>query len=299
VQRLLIAGCGDIGLRVARLASAAQVPTAALVRSADRAEQLQEQGLTAHLGDLDGTRPLRDIPFAGSTVLYLVPPPGGGHLDPRIRVFCGSVEPGEEPRKIVYLSTSGVYGDCAGALVTEESPTNAQTMRARRRLDAESILRAWTRHRGIALVVLRVTGIYGPGRLPLQRLRQGHPVLREEEAPFTNRIHADDLAQVCWAAAVKGEDGDIFNVSDGQPGTMTEYFNAVADAGGLPRPPQVSIDEAKMVMTPTMLSYLEESRRMDNRRMLDKLDVQLKYTDLTAGIRASLAGEWLGGAKHR
>jgi hypothetical protein len=299
VQHLLIAGCGDIGRRVARLAAAAQVPTAALVRSEAMAAQLQQQGLTVQLGDLDGIRPISGLASAGSTVLYLVPPPGGGQLDPRVRVFCGSIEPGEEPEKVVYLSTSGVYGDCGGAVVTEETPTNPQTSRAQRRLDAESILRAWTRHRGIALVILRVTGIYGPGRLPLQRLRQGHPVLREDQAPFTNRIHADDLAQVCWAAAQKGADGDIFNVSDGQPGTMTEYFNAVADAAGLPRPPQVSLEEARQVMTPTMLSYLEESRRMDNGRMLKKLGVQLQFADLTTGIRASLGGEWLGGEKHR
>jgi uncharacterized protein YbjT (DUF2867 family) len=299
VQQFLIAGCGDIGQRVARLALAAQVPTAALLRSPVNSENLQRQGVTVHQGDLDGSRPLGGLPFAGSTVLYLVPPPGGGQLDPRVRVFCGSVEPGQEPAKIVYLSTSGVYGDCGGALVTEATPTNAQTSRARRRLDAETILRAWTRHRGIALVILRVTGIYGPGRLPLQRLQQGHPVLCEEEASFTNRIHADDLAQVCWAAANKGEDGDIFNVSDGRPGTMTEYFNAVADAAGLPRPPQVSLAEAQQVMTPMMLSYLQESRRMDNQRMLDKLGIQLQHPDLAEGIRASLVGEWLGSEKHR
>jgi uncharacterized protein YbjT (DUF2867 family) len=299
VQHLLIAGCGDIGRRIARLALAEQVPTAALVRSAELARQLQQQGLTVHLGDLDGIRPVQGLPFAGSTILYLVPPPGGGHIDPRVRVFCGSIEPGEEPQKIVYLSTSGVYGDCGGAVVSEETPTNPQTARARRRLDAEEILRAWTRHRGIPLVILRVTGIYGPGRLPLQRLQQKHPVLREEEAAYTNRIHADDLARVCWAAAQQGEDGDIFNVSDGQPGTMTEYFNAVADAAGLPRPPQVTMTEARQVMTPMMLSYLQESRRMDNRRMLEKLDMQLQYPDLATGIRASLAGEWLGTEKHR
>jgi len=136
-----------------------------------------------------------------------------------------------------------------------------------------------------------VTGIYGPGRLPLARIKEGHPILREAEASFTNRIHADDLARVCLAAGDLGEDGDIFNVSDGRPGTMTEYFNAVADAAGLPHPPQISMEEAKKVMPPLMLSYVAESRRMKNSLMLRKLGITLSYPDLPTGITASLARE--------
>jgi nucleoside-diphosphate-sugar epimerase len=135
------------------------------------------------------------------------------------------------------------------------------------------------------VVLLRVTGIYGPGRLPLARLQQGHPVLNEAESPPTNRIHADDLAAVCLAAADRASDGEIFNVSDGQPGTMTQYFNAAADLLGLPRPPQVSMVEARQVMTPMMLSYLTETRRMDNRKMLAKLGVTLCYPDLASGLK--------------
>jgi nucleoside-diphosphate-sugar epimerase len=286
MKNFLIIGCGDIGRRVAKIAMAEGNQVTALARSPGKAESLRQMGLETVLGDLDGTGPITGLPTRRAVVFYFAPPPGGGVVDPRIRVFCGSVEPGEEPEKVVYLSTSGVYGDCGGATVTEETPVNPQTDRARRRLDAETILRNWATHRGVATVVLRVTGIYGPGRLPLDRIQKGHPVLREEEAPFTNRIHADDLARVCLAAVEKGEDGDIFNVSDGRSGTMTEYFNAVADAVGLPRPPQVGMEEARRVMNPLMLSYLTESRRMDNRRMLEKLGIGLMYPDLESGLRA-------------
>lgn len=291
MKDILVIGCGDIGTRVARLALNQGAKVSALVRSTERAAALKKLGIRTILGDLDLSIPIEGLPTRDAAVIYTVPPPGGGQTDPRMRVFCASVFPGEEPAKVIYLSTSGVYGDCGGAVVTEETPPRPQTARAKRRLDAETLLREWGAARGVAVVILRVTGIYGPGRLPLDRIREGHPVLRQEEAPFTNRIHADDLARVCQAAAERGEAGEVFNVSDGHPSTMTEYFNAVADACGLPRPPQVSMAEARKVMTPLMISYISESRRLDNARMLKKLGVRLLYPTLTEGIRASLEEE--------
>jgi nucleoside-diphosphate-sugar epimerase len=139
---------------------------------------------------------------------------------------------------------------------------------------------------GFELVILRVTGIYGPGRLPVARVMQGHPVLKPEEASFTNRIHSLDLVRICLAAMARGEDGDIFNVSDGQESTMTEYFTAVADLHDLPRPQQISMAEAEKEMNPLMLSYLKESRKMDNSKMKDKLGVELLYPTLAEGLKA-------------
>jgi nucleoside-diphosphate-sugar epimerase len=235
------------------------------------------------MGDLDDPASLTGLPVAGKVLFYLAPPPGGGNLDTRMRHFCTAVA--GRPAKVVYISTSGVYGDCGGDWVTEATPVNPQTSRAKRRLDAETVLCAWGEAAGVAVIILRVTGIYGPGRLPLARLEQGHPVLSEAESPPTNRIHADDLAMVCLAAAGKGEAGEVFNVSDGTPGTMSQYFNVAAELLGLPRPPQVSMVEARQVMTPMMLSYLSETRRMDNRRMLERLDVSLRYPDLGSGLK--------------
>lgn len=287
-DKAFIVGCGEIGLRVARLAMEQQVGVSALVRSAEAAGMLVADGIAAVQGDLDNSSSLHGMPTRDAIIFYFAPPPGGGVIDPRMRSFCAAIPPGSEPRKVVYISTSGVYGDCGSAVVTEDTPVNPQTTRAVRRLDAETVLRAWGAERGVAVVILRVTGIYGPGRLPLSQLASGHPVLEERLSPQTNRIHAADLARVCMAAAERGEDGEIFNVSDGQSSTMTSYFNAVADALGFPRPRQIGMEEARRVMTPLMLSYIAESRRMDNRKMLSRLGISLLYPTLADGLRASI-----------
>lgn len=287
-ERLMIVGCGDIGGRVAEAALEEGAAVAVLTRSREKAARFREQGIEALVGNLDQPDTLVGLPTRGRVVFYFAPPPGGGITDPRVRAFCAAVRPGDEPAKVVYLSTSGVYGDCGDRPVTEETPANPQTSRAKRRYDAESVFRAWGEERGVAVVILRVTGIYGPGRLPLQQLTSGQPVLLESEARLTNRIHADDLARVCLAAAARGEAGEIFNVSDGHPGTMTEYFNAVADALGMPRPRQVTLAEARQVMAPLMYSYVTESRRLDNGKMLARLGVELRYPTLAAGLKASL-----------
>ena len=284
---LLIVGYGDIGCRVAALALAEGGAVAALVRSNDKATTLTAGGIIPILGDLDDTStPVCGLHAAGTTILYTVPPPGGGEYDIRLRVFLGSIEPGSEPAQVVYLSTTGVYGDQGGALVDERTPTKATTSRARRRLDAENLLLAWGRDRKVKIVILRVAGIYGANRLPLNRLREGAPVLRSEESPFSNRIHADDLARLCLAAAKQGEDGEIINICDGETSTMTDYFNAVADAFALPRPPQVTMAAAKESMPPLLLSYFSESRRLDNRRMRERLGGNLLYPDLASGLAA-------------
>ncbi|QSV47284.1 SDR family oxidoreductase [Geobacter benzoatilyticus] len=288
MKRVFIVGCGDIGRRVARLAMVEGAEVAALVRSEESAARLKGLGISTAEGNLDDAASLSGLPTRDAVVFYFAPPPGGGITEPRVRAFCAAIRPGDEPIKVIYLSTSGVYGDCGDAEVTEETPANPQTARAKRRYDAETAVRAWGEDRGVPTVVLRVTGIYGPGRLPLQQLSSGQPVLQESDASFTNRIHSEDLARICMAAAERGENGDIFNVSDGNPGTMTEYFTACADALGYPRPRQVTMEEAKKVMTPLMLSYVTESRRMGNAKMLRKLGIKLLYPTLPEGLKASV-----------
>lgn len=251
-------------------------------------------------GDLDDASSLTALPAQHALVYYFAPPPepalspepgvgskgrGKDHTDPRIGRFLQAITRAALPHKIVYISTSGVYGDCKGAWVTEDAPPHPQTARAQARLDAETRLLAWARDNSVPVVVLRVGGIYGPGRLPVERIRRGEPVLRREESPFANRIHADDLARVCLAAAAeRGGAVRIYNVCDDEHSTMTDYFNAVADALSLARPPQVALAEAQKVLGPGMLSYLNESRRMDNRRMREELGVVLRYPNLAAGL---------------
>ncbi len=281
---VLIVGCGDIGIRVARLVKSEGGVVFGLARDEEGAGRLRSHGVEPVLANLDDQGSLAALPTADRLVFYFAPPPGGGSIDGRMRKFCAATGTERLPAKVVYMSTSGVYGDCGGAWVTEETPVNPQTSRAQRRVDAEQTLQTWGRKHQVPIVILRVTGIYGPGRLPIARLQQGHPVLREEDSPVTNRIHADDLARICIAAARKGIDGECFNISDGQPGTMTQYFMAVADKLGFPRPKQVSMDEAKQVMNPMMLSYLTEARRMDNLKMLEQLEITLQYPDLESGL---------------
>lgn len=278
---IFIIGCGDIGLRVARLWQARGSTVQALARSDTAAARLAGAGITAVRGDLDIPTTLVTLPLAGATVYYFAPPPAQGDIDPRMRAFTAA---GWRPERVIYISTSGVYGDHGGAWVDEDTPPAPGTDHARRRLDAETALRAWGRENGVKVNVLRVGGIYGPSRWPLERLQAGTPVLREEECGYTNRIHADDLAAICVATAERGGTDRIYNVSDGCNGTMTQYFYAVADRFGLPHPPALTLAEAKRHLSPAMLSYLTESRRLDNRRMLQELGVTLRYPTLADGL---------------
>ncbi len=284
LETVFIVGCGDVGSRVARLWAAEGAEVSALARSGTSAARLSGSGILPLRGDLDDPESLRSLPVRGSVLYYLAPPPATGDRDPRVRAFLAAVGQGNAPAKAVYISTTAVYGDNRGAWVTEETPAAPATERGKRRLDAEESFLSWGRERSVPVVILRVAGIYGPGRLPVDAVRSGRPVPRESEAPFTNRIHAEDLARVCVAAARNGRPGTVYNVGDGVPGTIPQYFKAVADLLGVPRPPEIPMDEARKVLGPGMVSYLSESRRIDVRRMREELRVTLRYPDLAAGL---------------
>lgn len=220
----------------------------------------------------------------GQTIFYFAPPPPNGVLDTRMQSFLEGFTLSGQPTRIVYISTTGVYGNCSGNWIDETQLANPQVDRARRRRHAEQLLQGWRAITGGELVILRVGGIYGPGKLPLTRLQKGLPMIAEEHAPWTNRIHADDLAQVCVAAMARGIDGEIYNVCDGTPGNMTHYFNRVADLAGLQRPPLIGMEQALDALSPGLLSYLSESRRISNKKMLDQLSIKLRYPTLEDGL---------------
>ncbi len=278
---MFIIGLGRLGKCLARhlLASGEQVM--ALVR-----QESECTGVTMILGDLDYPETLVGLPLKNRRVYYFAPPSNSGVCDTRMRHWLAGLAPEHLPEKIVYISTTGVYGDCQGRWVNEKTPPQPETDRSKRRLDAENVLRLWGMKNRVPIVVLRVSGIYGIDRLPVESIRNGCPVLRIEEAPFSNRIHEDDLLQVCLAAMDCGLAGAIYNVSDGQQTNMTDYFFAVADALGLPRPPEVGRIDAESQISPAMRSYLKESRRIDNRKMLNELRVVLRYPDLSQGLAA-------------
>ena len=295
MKRVVISGYGDIGARVAQRWQAKGVRVMALSRRPEKNKHLQALGIEPVAVDLDDPHSLQQLPLRDAVLYHFAPPPADGETDPRLRNLLNAITQDNLPCAVVLISTTAVYGDCGGGWVNETSSTQPQTSRGRRRLDAEQTMIHWCQQYQVPGVILRVPGIYGPDRLPLERIQSGAPILREDQSPYTNRIHADDLAMVCVIAAEKAEAiagrdkayaSAIYNVSDGHPGTMSQYFKDIADAHGLPRPQEISREEAESVMSPGMLSYLRESRRVDNRKMLQELGVELQYPDLQAGLAA-------------
>ena len=279
-----IIGCGDIGRRVASLYQKESVQARGLVYSEESVQKCQQMGVIASRYDLDADQALEPSLLEESMLFYFAPPQPIGVDDQRLNKFLNKAK--TLPKKIVLISTTGVYGDSAGDWIDESFPVAPVADRAKRRLSAEATLQEWASKYQKEVVILRVPGIYALDRLPLQRLKKGLPLVKECEAPWTNRIHADDLAQVCKQAMRVNAKSVIYNVTDGSPSTMTEYFNQVADVSGLPKPPQISMKEAVKILSKGMVSYLQESRRIKNDKMRDELGIVLKYPNLDAGLKA-------------
>ena len=275
--RVLLIGCGDIALRTAGLLRE-RVRLYGLTRRPEDVPKLRQRGIVPIFGDLDRRGSLGRLRTAPFAVLHFAPPPGEGRDDLRTaRLIAALTKARIIPQRFVYISTSGVYGDCAGAHVTEARPRHGRTLRARRRIAAEDRLRRWAKRHAVKLAILRVPGIYADTRLPLERLKQSTPVLRVEDDVFTNHIHADDLARAAVVAAFRGKPNRAYNVSDDSELTMGEWFDAVADAFRLPRPPRVSREEAEAHIAPQLLSFMSESRRLCNARLKSELRLHLKY----------------------
>lgn len=288
----LLVGCGYTGARLARrLGSAPGPPVWALTRSQASARALAAEGFRARAVDLDGPGGFEG-PLRPAAVVYLAPPPGEGTEDPRLGRFLeglGAAHPGV----LVYASTTGVYGDTGGRAVDEAVPTAPSDAASRRRLAAEGLAAAWCGARGTRCVILRVAGIYGPGRLPLERLRAGEPVLRPEDSGPGNRIFVDDLVAACAAALVRPV-GGVVNVADGCPESIGAFFERVARLAGLPPPRRVTLEEARRELSPGMLAYALASRRVMNRRLVEELSVRPR--DPETGVRGSLAEMGLSSA---
>lgn len=268
------------------LERAAGHPVLGVVRSAESAAGLRRQGIDACTIDLDA-EPAPTLPAGFGNIYWFAPPPSRGDRDVRLRGVLEQLRP-HPPGRLVYISTSAVYGDCGGDWIDENAPLAPGTERGRRRLDAERALADFAAASGCGVVILRVPGIYGPGRLPVERLRRRLPVVREAECPWTNRIHADDLATVAAAAMARAPDGAIYNVSDGHPTTMTDYFLRCARLLGLPEPEQIPLAEAHARLTPAMASFLDESKRLLTARMQRELGVALRHPDLAGGLPSCL-----------
>ena len=330
-SRVLIVGCGDVGLRAAGLLvrRAARTRVIALTSHAERAPLLRAAGITPIVGDLDVARSLRRLSGLATTVLHLAPPPPDGHTDPRTRALVAALtapaklraargpiapagrlrgaatrtQPSAERRqtsivpdafiaprrmRLVYASTTGVYGDCGGALIDETRPVKPVNARAKRRVCAERTLRRATARGALAASIVRIPGIYAADRLPLARIERRMPALVDADDVYTNHIHADDLAAILLRTLARGAVSRVFHASDDSVLKMGEYFDRVADAYGLAHVPRISRQQAEQQLEPVTLSFMSESRRLANGRLVRELRVKLRYPsvdDFLATVR--------------
>lgn len=290
MRRLLIIGCGDVAQRAVPLLRSRYRIIYALARSQARVAALRVLGLMPVAGDLDAPSTLHGLAGIAHDVLHCAPPPGRGSRDTRTAHLIAALAKAKSlPQHFVYISTTGVYGDCAGAWIDETHPLHPQTARAQRRVDAERRLREWGRRSGVGISVLRAPGIYSAERLPLQRLREGTPALQADEDAYTNHVHADDLARMAVAALSFGAPGRLYNASDDSVLKMGDYFDLVADRFGLPRPPRMSRAEAAQRIAPNLLSFMGESRRLSNHRIKRELRLKLRYPTVGDGVPAGVA----------
>ena len=293
---LLIVGCGDVGLRVLRILRERGLAGAgrqgwrvlALTSSPGRAPLLRAAGAVPLTGNLDDEASLRRLSGLADAVLHLAPPPLQGRRDPRTAHLLQALSHRTPPSRFVYMSTTGVYGDCRGAWAPETRPLNPQTDRAHRRVDAERQVRAWARRCGVVASLLRVPGIYAldrEGGDPRERVRRGSPSLVPQEDGYTNHIHADDLARIVLAALQHGGAQRAYNTADDGDLRTGDHYDRVADLSGLQRPRRITWEQAQRELSAMQLSFWGESRRLDNARMKSELGVQLGYARVEDALK--------------
>lgn len=291
-ERVLVVGCGDVGMRAASLL-AGRVRLLALTSSPQRCGALRAAGITPLVGNLDDVASVRRLAGLAQRVLHLTPPPSdqgpAWTTDPRTRALVRVLSRRALPRSLVYGSTSGVYGDCGGDWVNETRAVQPHTARATRRVHAEASVRAYGQRTGVACTVLRIPGIYAPDRAggtPRDRLLRGTPVLQAADDVYTNHIHADDLARACVLALWRGSGQRNINMCDDTELKMGDYFDLAADLYGLPRPARLPRHQAQAQLPVMLLSFMSESRRLSNLRMKTELGLALRYPTVREGLVA-------------
>jgi nucleoside-diphosphate-sugar epimerase len=288
-ERLLIVGFGDIGARVARLLRQSlplfrDWPISALIRDVRRVAEVTNMGVEPVMGDLNDPSSLQKIgAIAPTRLMHFAPPPSDGTTDTHTQHLLGALD-ASPPRQLIYISTTGVYGDCQGEWIDESAPLVPLTARAVRRVDAEHHLQTWCTARGVQLVVLRAPGIYAEDRLPTARIQSGTPALRAEDDVYSNHIHADDLTLACVAALAYARSG-VFNVVDDEPMRMADYFDLVADHFQLTRPPRITRAEAAQQIAAPLLSFMGESRRICNAAVRTELHWAPRYPSVAAFLQ--------------
>lgn len=282
--RILIIGCGDIGLRVAKQLGQ-NYRVFALTSQQSRFQELRGLGITPIFGNLDKPGSLWRLSGLAQTVIHLAPPQSIGNLDSRTRNLIRILAQGPaNVRRLIYVSTTGVYGDHQGGRVSEITPVSPQSDRAKRRVDAERALRLWGPAHGVAVTILRVPGIYDADRLPVERLQARTPALLPHEDAYSNHIQSDDLARLVCAAVYHGKPQRVINACDGGETKMGDYFDEVADAFGLERPARMPAAELQKIVSPMLWSFMRESRRVTNAR-LPELKTLLRYPSVAEFLK--------------
>jgi len=295
-HNIKIIGCGYIGKIIAGKLKDKNISAECFVNSDASMSRCASMGFRATKFDLDkkitGLKKTTIASFENSVMAYLVPPPFKGKTDSRMQNFITLLSAlSHPPEKILLISTTGVYGNCNGEWIDEQRQANPQVDRARRRLNAEIQLKKYCAASQVQLIIFRVPGIYAADKLPLKRINSGEPIVNAQDSGFTNRIHAQDLAGFCVEALLEDVmeeniSSEVFNCCDGQPSTMNDYFMKVADAMNLSRPQEISLQQAQQQLSAGMLSYLAESKRISNKKLLHYFKTEFKYPNLTAGLKS-------------
>lgn len=283
-MRILIVGCGDVGQRAAGLLRK-RARLYGLSPSPDGRAQLRAAGITPIPGDLDQRRSLGRIAALAQHVLHFAPPPAQGETDPRSTHLLAALGRGSLARSLVYISTSGVYGDCGGTWVTETRPVRPNNSRAKRRADAERRLRRFGRRRR-RVCILRAPGIYSQERMPAERVRKGLPAIQAADDVYSNHIHAQDLARLAITGLFRGRANRVYNAVDDSDLKMGDWFDIVADHLGLARPPRLPRAKVMAAVTPAMHTFLSESRRLSNQRIKRELGFRHHYATVLEGLRS-------------
>ena len=292
-KTVLMVGCGDIALRTAPLLQE-KYRIFGLFRHPEKANQFRSFGVTPITGDLDRSKSLNKLAGIAQIIIHLAPPPNHGTRDTRTANLLAALskqtkrKPSILPQQLIYISTSGIYGDCQGELINETRCPKPKNDRAIRRLNAENQIRQWAKHNHITVSILRVPGIYAGNRLPLKRIKDGLPAFIAQDDGYTNHIHADDLAHIIYATIRYGKAGRVYNTADDTQMKMGDYFDLVADHYNLPRPPRIPRSQAEGKISAGMLSFMNESRRISNLRIKKELYVTLRYPTVLTGIKSGI-----------
>ncbi|HXW48847.1 MAG TPA: SDR family oxidoreductase, partial [Xanthobacteraceae bacterium] len=259
----------------------------ATVRGAERAAVLNAYKagpLQAMVFDGNHTTPELERAIAQARYALVSIPPGDAG-DPVLAAFGKDLAAGENLNSIVYLSTVGVYGESGGGWVDEETPAAPASQRGRRRLAAEQAWRDLGARRGIAVAVLRLAGIYGPGQNALSKIARGKARRIVKPGQIFNHIHVGDIAQAIDAAFTHRASG-VFNVADDEPAAPADPILFAAQLMGRAPPPEEKFDDAAASMSPMALTFWQECRRVKNDKLKRALGVTLRYPTYREGLRA-------------